>query len=194
MHIWQCAQVLYRNMVTTSDDALVVVQGHPVCEPCKARPEVRHCPTCRQRIVGRATIVEKIAAQVFGSSPAAKLGPGPQQQQQQDPLHVSGEESEDTGALDTSPDTSPVSSPEPSFRPRLPTYFLSLRNGTRVGNEDFSLNSLREAATGPARALRLEDDFGLVSSPQRVVHDSDSDIREFDFGRDSHPASFGFLD
>ena len=112
----------------------------------------------------------------------------------QDPLHVSGEESEDTGALDTSPDTSPVSSPEPSFRPRLPTYFLSLRNGTRVGNEDFSLNSLREAATGPARALRLEDDFGLVSSPQRVVHDSDSDIREFDFGRDSHPASFGFLD
>ena len=195
MHIWQCAQVLYRILVSTSDTALVVVQGHPVCEPCKARPEVRHCPTCRQRIVGRATIVEKIAAQVFGSSPAAKLGPGPQQQQQQqDPLHVSGEESEDTGALDTSPDTSPVSSPEPSFRPRLPTYFLSLRNGTRVGNEDFSLNSLREAATGPARALRLEDDFGLVSSPQRVVHDSDSDIREFDFGRDSHPASFGFLD
>ena len=88
MHIWQCAQVLYRNNVVTSDDvsddALVVVQGHPVCEPCKARPEVRHCPTCRQRIVGRATIVEKIAAQVFGSSPAAKLGPGPQQQQQQD--------------------------------------------------------------------------------------------------------------
>ena len=40
-------------------------QGHPVCEPCKARPEVRHCPTCRQRIVGRATLVEKIAAQVF---------------------------------------------------------------------------------------------------------------------------------
>ena len=54
-----------------------------MCEPCKARPEVRHCPTCRQRIVGRATIVEKIAAQVFGSSPAAKLGPGPQQLQQQ---------------------------------------------------------------------------------------------------------------
>ena len=36
-----------------------------MCQPCKARPEVRHCPTCRQRIVGRATLVEKIAAQVF---------------------------------------------------------------------------------------------------------------------------------
>ena len=41
------------------------LQGHPVCEPCKARPEVRHCPTCRQRIVGRATLVEKIAVQVL---------------------------------------------------------------------------------------------------------------------------------
>lgn len=39
-------------------------QGHPVCQPCRNRPEVRHCPTCRQRIVGRATLVEKIAAQV----------------------------------------------------------------------------------------------------------------------------------
>jgi len=46
VHIWQCAQ------------------GHPVCQPCRNRPEVRHCPTCRQRIVGRATLVEKIAAQV----------------------------------------------------------------------------------------------------------------------------------
>ena len=81
VHIWQCAQV-WKRILVTSDAALVVVQGHPVCEPCKARPEVRHCPTCRQRIVGRATIVEKIAAQVFGSSPAAKLGPGPQQLQQ----------------------------------------------------------------------------------------------------------------
>merc|ERR1712037_470051 len=47
VHIWQSAQ------------------GHPVCQPCRNRPEVRHCPTCRQRIVGRATLVEKIAAQVF---------------------------------------------------------------------------------------------------------------------------------
>ena len=97
----------------------------------------------------------------------------------------SAEESS-TGMLDTSPETSPVSSPEPSFRPRLPTYFLSLRNGTRIGNEDFSLNSLREAGRG------LEG--YLASSPHRVVHDSDSDIREFDFPGDSHPASFGFLD
>eukprot|EP00092_Neocalanus_flemingeri_P096101 GFUD01122313.1.p2 GENE.GFUD01122313.1~~GFUD01122313.1.p2 ORF type:complete len:250 (-),score=71.45 GFUD01122313.1:69-818(-) len=46
-HIWQCSQ------------------GHLVCEPCKTRPEVRHCPTCRQEIVGRATVVEKIAAQIY---------------------------------------------------------------------------------------------------------------------------------
>ena len=87
-------------------------QGHPVCQPCRNRPEVRHCPTCRfliwsyydaaqwshiscanlsfhhmfaanmqyanmpayhdadhrQRIVGRATLVEKIAAQVSSHS------------------------------------------------------------------------------------------------------------------------------
>lgn len=156
VHIWQCAQ------------------GHPVCEPCKARPEVRHCPTCRQRIVGRATLVEKIAAQVFT----------PDKDRSTSVMESS------PGLVDTdSPETSPVSSPEPSFRPRLPTYFLSLRNGTRIGNEDFSLNSLREAGRG------LEGYLASSPSHQRVANvDSDSDIREFDFPGDSHPASFGFLD
>jgi len=149
IQIWQCAQ------------------GHPVCQPCKARPEVRHCPTCRQRIVGRATLVEKIAAQVFAGK--------------ENSAH-----DEDVSTLpDTSPDTSPTSSPEPSFRPRLPTYFLSLRQGTRIGNEDFSLNSLREA--------RGVEEF-FSTSPQRVLADSDTDTREFDLGIDTHPASFGFLD
>eukprot|EP00092_Neocalanus_flemingeri_P058183 GFUD01069291.1.p1 GENE.GFUD01069291.1~~GFUD01069291.1.p1 ORF type:complete len:257 (-),score=76.02 GFUD01069291.1:48-818(-) len=46
VHIWQCSQ------------------GHLVCQTCKTRPEVRHCPTCRQEIVGRATVVENIAAQI----------------------------------------------------------------------------------------------------------------------------------
>jgi len=149
VHIWQCAQ------------------GHPVCQPCKARPEVRHCPTCRQRIVGRATLVEKIAAQIFSNK------------------DKNGSNDESTTHPDTSPDTSPISSPEPSFRPRLPTYFLSLRQGTRIGNEDFSLNSLREA--------RGVEEF-FSTSPQRVLADSDSDTREFDLGMDTHPASFGFLD
>jgi len=149
VHIWQCAQ------------------GHPVCQPCKARPEVRHCPTCRQRIVGRATLVEKIAAQVYSGK------------------EKSGSSEDFTTQPDTSPDTSPISSPEPSFRPRLPTYFLSLRQGTRIGNEDFSLNSLREA--------RGVEEF-FSTSPQRVLADSDSDTREFDLGIDTHPASFGFLD
>eukprot|EP00092_Neocalanus_flemingeri_P009398 GFUD01010112.1.p2 GENE.GFUD01010112.1~~GFUD01010112.1.p2 ORF type:complete len:276 (+),score=92.22 GFUD01010112.1:52-879(+) len=135
IHIWQCAQ------------------GHPVCQPCKSRPEVRHCPTCRQRIVGRATLVEKIAAQIFSTK------------------DKSGSTEESTTHPDTSPDTSPISSPEPSFRPRLPTYFLSLRQGTRIGNEDFSLNSLREA--------RGVEEF-FSTSPHRVLADSDSDTREFD--------------
>merc|ERR1712106_493827 len=149
VHIWQCAQ------------------GHPVCQPCKSRPEVRHCPTCRQRIVGRATLVEKIAAQIFSGKDS------------------SGPDEESTTLPDTSPDTSPISSPEPSFRPRLPTYFLSLRQGTRIGNEDFSLNSLREAR-------EVEEFFS--TSPRRILADSDSDTREFDLGVDTHPASFGFLD
>jgi len=155
VHIWQCAQ------------------GHPVCQPCRNRPEVRHCPTCRQRIVGRATLVEKIAAQVFT--------------EQDKPRPGAGSGAEYTTQPDTSPDTSPVSSPEPSFRPRLPTYFLSLRQGTRIGNEDFSLNSLREA--------RGVEEFFSTSPQQRRMQDSDSDNpREFDLGLDTHPASFGFLD
>ena len=62
VHIWQCAQVTLSPLSSLLTNC---AQGHPVCEPCKLRPEVRHCPTCRQRIVGRATLVEKIAAQVF---------------------------------------------------------------------------------------------------------------------------------
>jgi len=166
VHIWQCAQ------------------GHPVCQPCKTRPEVRHCPTCRQRIVGRATLVEKIAAQIF----MGKDGTGPEEESTTMPENHQNELfhfNETISTADTSPDTSPVSSPEPSFRPRLPTYFLSLRQGTRIGNEDFSLNSLREA--------RGVEEF-FSTSPQRVLADSDSDTREFDLGMDTHPASFGFLD
>jgi len=122
--------------------------------------------------VGRATLVEKIAAQVFTDQDKAR-GSG-------------GSGGEYTTQPETSPDTSPVSSPEPSFRPRLPTYFLSLRQGTRIGNEDFSLNSLREA--------RGVEEFFSTSPQQRRLQDSDSDNREFDIGMESHPASFGFLD
>jgi len=148
LHIWQCAQ------------------GHPVCEPCKLRPEVRYCPTCRQRIVGRATLVEKIAAQVFSDKQ----------------LEISGSPEETSGLVESSLESSPVSSPEPSFRPRLPTYFLSLRNGTRIGNEDYSLNSLRDSRRP------------LDSSPLRVLADSDTEIADMDFATDSRIQGFGFLD
>ena len=164
-----------------------------MCEPCKARPEVRHCPTCRQRIVGRATLVEKIAAQVLLMLMMLIDGVDnviPDQVFTPDKDRSTSVMESSPGLVDTdSPETSPVSSPEPSFRPRLPTYFLSLRNGTRIGNEDFSLNSLREAGRG------LEGYLASSPSHQRVVSvDSDSDIREFDFPGDSHPNGFGFLD
>ena len=161
-----------------------------MCEPCKARPEVRHCPTCRQRIVGRATLVEKIAAQVSSDADRVDGDDNVIQVFTPDKDRSTSVMESSPGLVDTdSPETSPVSSPEPSFRPRLPTYFLSLRNGTRIGNEDFSLNSLREAGRG------LEGYLASSPSHQRVANvDSDSDIREFDFPGDSHPASFGFLD
>ena len=84
--------------------------------------------------------------------------------------------------MESSLESSPVSSPEPSFRPRLPTYFLSLRNGTRIGNEDYSLNSLREARRP------------LESSPLRLIADSDTEIADMDFATDSRIQGFGFLD
>merc|ERR1712050_430435 len=95
-----------------------------------------------------------------------------------------GPEEESTTMPDTSPDTSPASSPEPSFRPRLPTYFLSLRNGTRIGNEDYSLNSLREARR-PLETSPL---------PHRVMADSDSELQDQGFATDSRIQGFGFLD
>ena len=101
-------------------------------------------------------------------------------------LEISGSAEETSGDLvESSPESSPISSPEPSFRPRPPTYFLSLRNGTRIGNEDFSRNSLRESSRA--------NDF-MVSSPHRILVDSDTDVIDVDFGHDSHPAGFGFLD
>ena len=87
--------------------------------------------------------------------------------------------------MESSLESSPVSSPEPSFRPRLPTYFLSLRNGTRIGNEDYSLNSLREAR----RPLESSP-----HSPLRVIADSDTEIADMDFASDSRIQGFGFLD
>ena len=47
VEIWQCSQ------------------GHPICQPCKYIQDISHCLTCRQEIVGRANLVEKIAVRVF---------------------------------------------------------------------------------------------------------------------------------
>ena len=36
--------------------------GHLVCETCKSQPMLRGCPTCRQPIMGRATAMEQLLA------------------------------------------------------------------------------------------------------------------------------------
>ena len=43
VRIWQC------------------LSGHAVCELCRKSPLVRDCPTCRQKIVGRNILAEKLA-------------------------------------------------------------------------------------------------------------------------------------
>lgn len=54
--IWQCSD------------------GHPVCEPCKKKPEVSCCPTCRKYLVGRSTIAEKLARSLFDSARGGEVG------------------------------------------------------------------------------------------------------------------------
>lgn len=49
MRIWQC------------------LSGHPVCELCRKSPRVKDCPTCRQSIVGRNTLAEKLAKSLYGN-------------------------------------------------------------------------------------------------------------------------------
>jgi len=41
------------------------IQGHPICQQCKSRSEITRCPTCREKLVGRAIHIEKIAGKVF---------------------------------------------------------------------------------------------------------------------------------
>ena len=45
--IWQCSS------------------GHPVCESCMRNPRLSECPTCREKIVGRNVLAEKIAQTLF---------------------------------------------------------------------------------------------------------------------------------
>ena len=68
---------------------------------------------------------------------------------------------------------------------------MSLRTGTRIGNEDFSLNSLRESLVTPRNLASMNP---VIYESEPVFQESEDDIREFDFPGDSHQASFGFLD
>jgi len=46
-HIWQCGD------------------GHILCQNCRNHPEVRNCPECRGKIVGRNLAMERVAERVF---------------------------------------------------------------------------------------------------------------------------------
>ena len=41
--------------------------GHPVCDTCIRSPRVTCCPTCRQKIVGRNVLAEKLAKSFYGN-------------------------------------------------------------------------------------------------------------------------------
>ena len=49
VRIWQC------------------LSGHAVCDLCRKSPLVRDCPTCRQKIVGRNILAEKLAKSLYGN-------------------------------------------------------------------------------------------------------------------------------
>jgi len=40
--------------------------GHHVCQECKRNPQLKVCPTCRQKLVGRATNMEQFLASLYG--------------------------------------------------------------------------------------------------------------------------------
>eukprot|EP00092_Neocalanus_flemingeri_P071949 GFUD01088459.1.p1 GENE.GFUD01088459.1~~GFUD01088459.1.p1 ORF type:complete len:564 (-),score=177.63 GFUD01088459.1:118-1809(-) len=43
-------------------------QGHAICGNCFEKPQVKKCPTCRGIFIGRATVLEKVAATLFPHS------------------------------------------------------------------------------------------------------------------------------
>lgn len=43
-----------------------VRSGHVLCQSCKRNPTIgRKCPVCRQEIIGRATVLEKISERFY---------------------------------------------------------------------------------------------------------------------------------
>eukprot|EP00092_Neocalanus_flemingeri_P036242 GFUD01039459.1.p1 GENE.GFUD01039459.1~~GFUD01039459.1.p1 ORF type:complete len:294 (-),score=69.85 GFUD01039459.1:36-917(-) len=40
--------------------------GHHVCKECKDNPQLKVCPTCRQKLIGRATNMEQFLATLYG--------------------------------------------------------------------------------------------------------------------------------
>jgi len=40
--------------------------GHHVCQDCKDNPQLKVCPTCRQKLMGRASNMEQFLASIYG--------------------------------------------------------------------------------------------------------------------------------
>jgi len=49
-------------------------QGHALCGRC--RPKCRNCPTCRGPMIGRATVLEKLAQSLLGKDKDKEIGQG----------------------------------------------------------------------------------------------------------------------
>jgi len=46
--------------------------GHLICEVCRSQPQTRGCPTCRQPIMGRATAMEQLLADLQSRASQSK--------------------------------------------------------------------------------------------------------------------------
>ena len=52
----------------TSKKIYQCANGHHVCQDCKRNPQLKVCPTCRQKLVGRATNMEQFLETIYGSN------------------------------------------------------------------------------------------------------------------------------
>ena len=84
VRIWQCSS------------------GHALCQSCKRNPNInRKCPTCRQPIVGRATVLEKMAATMFTKITGEEVPePGNIEEEENNEDEVNEEEDDEISSSD----------------------------------------------------------------------------------------------
>ena len=86
VRIWQCSS------------------GHAVCHTCKRNPNInKKCPTCRQAIIGRATVLEKMASSLFRKitgREVLEIENDSDDEDEEEPDEVESEDSMPTGVLE----------------------------------------------------------------------------------------------